>query len=574
MCHLAFRICVVVLAAVGLSSAEGQPIPVEGTEMVPNEYGGSFPREITWEKDGAVMVLVPFGSFTRGLGAEGGGAANEGPETQVQLSSFYIDKFEVSNEQYSKFLKDNSFAVRPRPTGNEELRQLDHPVSAVPWLAAENYAKWAGKELPTEAMWEKAARGPDNSVYTSGSEPPSDQTAIYNRGSQGSTSAVDKDSGDVSGYGVLHMSGNVSEWTRDWYAREAYQGSPTENPTGPAAGESKVYRGGNFLTTQSQDLRTTRRSGYPPTQILDELGFRTVWVPTPKPVEEVRVEPTPTLPPLPTTDEILQQMAAKIKGYLDDRVEKLPREFMAGKAYLGRGEGETQFINFTPFDLSLSFVGPDEYLVFKYNEPLPAMSYRNVMLAKERNLSILAYAPGAPRPGPVNLGTIRAESQAIVLVRTELFSPLTNEKGEAVPMADRTMADQYYSDFQPMWNELEILNTLDLPLVVKGEDITRGEKDIIPAGEYLVAPGAIQRLKLEPGSYRFRADYIGAVEDSSTPVSVRIDDKAARRLIRLSQDKDREERVTVITEKRPYVTLSLLEARKISFSKVDATKKK
>ncbi|MCC5878120.1 MAG: SUMF1/EgtB/PvdO family nonheme iron enzyme, partial [Candidatus Sumerlaeia bacterium] len=285
-----FMMALMVLTSMAM--VHGQPVPVEGTEMVPNEHGGQFPREIIWESDGSKMVLIPHGTFTMGLSQTRGGSGAEEPEREVYLPSFYIDKYEVSNRKYSRYVEKAS-AQRPRPTGNPTLTHPDHPVCGVTWDSALSYARWTGRELPTEAMWEKAARGPNNNLFTTGNSAPSMERVVYGRGSFGETVPVDKPTSDVSGYGVYHMGGNVSEWVSDWYEREYYKGAPTDNPKGPETGMSKVYRGASFLSTEEQ-VRVTRRMAALRTQIRDELGFRTVWVPaTPREVAQNTPPPPP-----------------------------------------------------------------------------------------------------------------------------------------------------------------------------------------------------------------------------------------------------------------------------------------
>ncbi len=549
--------------------------PAPGAKMVPNEYGGTFPSEIIWEKDGAVMVLVPGGTFKRGLSEANGGGPGEGPEMEVKVPSFYIDKYEVSNKQYGVFVSDTSKA-RPRQT-NKNLLGDDKPVSAIDWLAASEYAKWVGKELPTEAMWEKAARGGANNLYTTGNTPPSKDVVIWGRGAVGETVSVTQNTGDVNGYGIYHMGGNVSEWVSDWYVREAYEHEGTDNPTGPKEGDTKVFRGGSYVTQKAEDTRVTHRMSMGYRQILDELGIRTVWVPT----DPSKITPTPTpfaatptLPPQPTKDELTEVFRKKLLIYLQNQTERLPQELMASKAYAGSGNDEFQIVNFTPFELSLTFYGPDEDLCFKYNEPVAPVTIRNIMLPKERNLTVLAYAPEAERKGPIVLGKVRAESKIIMVVSTEVFSPLTEAKGGAIGLLENTEAPQYYEgSFSPRWNELEIQNSMKTKMILKIDDITKGAKSPVRVAEYTLDPAQIMRLSLPPGMFRFTSDYIAAVEASSNPLEFKLDDKMARHLVVIEEDTTRQgPGVTVVTEKKPYVMLKHLEARRVAFALKDGAK--
>lgn len=558
------------LCAAGTVAAADPPmIPAPGAKMIPNEYGGTFASEIIWTKDQSVMVLIPHGTYTRGLSVEHGGSASESPEREITIPSFYIDKYEVSNKQYATFVSEKSSA-RSRQS-NKNLLGDDKPVSAIDWNSASAYATWVGKALPTESMWEKAARGPDGRVYTTGSEPPAKDTVIWGRGSIGETISVKKDTGDVNGFGLFHMGGNVSEWTSDWYLREAYANTATENPKGPESGETKVYRGGSFVTQKAEDTRTTRRQSHGFRQILDELGFRTVWVP----VDPAKITPTPTpiaatptLTPEKTNDELTEIFRMSLKEAVEKALQRLPGDMMASRAYVGRGEDEVQIVNLTPFELSLTFFGPDENLCFKYNEPVGAMTFKNILLPKERNLVVMAYASDAPRKGPLVVGRVRAESKIILVLQSELLSPVHSSDGTDIPIQEVTEAPQFYEgEYQPLWNVMEVFNAMDVQMVVKVEDITKGEKNVMPVGEYTMNAGEILRLPLTSGTYRYRADYIGAVDESGKPATVKIDDKAARRLVVVRVDKDRQgPGVTVITEKRPYVLLETREARRIPFT--------
>lgn len=545
-------------------SLHAQPVPKEGTEMVPNEYGGHFPREIVWEGDGAEMVLVPYGTFRRGLSEERGGTPAERPEREIYLPSFYIDKYEVSNRRYLRYVEEAG-GIRPRPSGNPALREPDHPVTAIPWDGANGYARWAGKILPTEAMWEKAARGPEGFLFPTGNTPPDKETVIHSRGSYGTTVPVTKDTGDVSPYGVFHMGGNAAEWVSDWYEREYYQQDVTEHPKGPDSGLSKSIRGGSFLAPRGETRATFRGVGLR-TQIRDEVGFRTAWIPSsPREVAAVTPTPTPaaTLAPREARARVMERFQETLKPYLEQRLPELPRDMMAAQALMSRGRADIQFINFTPWELSLTFVGPDQEVVFRYAEPLPRMTYRNVNLPREVDLHILAYAYEAPRNGPVNLGFVRAESNAVILVETEMFGPVVDSEAGEIALRESTEARQFYSGFTPQWNIMEVFNSVEEPLIVRVEDVTRSLEHPDLVGDYTIEPHTSFRMRMAPGRYRVAADYFGAAEASSNVVTFRLDDRAARRLLRIQEDTTRQEQVVVITQRRPFLSIDLYETRRL-----------
>src|SRR5690606_39263345 len=139
----------------------------------------------------------------------------------------------------------------------------------------------------------------------------------------------------------------------------------------------------------------------------------------------------------------------------------------ASRAHMSQGNENVMFVNFTPFPISVTFVGPNEELVFKYNEPLLPMAYRSVALPKGIDLFMLAYAKGAENPGLRNLGFLRSESKATVVVHTELFSPVIDEEGEGIEATDETVAAQFYGEYTAPWNAVEVYNASGEQLVIK-----------------------------------------------------------------------------------------------------------
>jgi serine/threonine protein kinase len=205
---------------------------------------------MTRDKDGMEMVYVPAGTFTMGSKTDDSDVwDDEKPEREVYLDAYWIDKYEVSNGQYALCVEagectaphDSSSYTRSSYYGNDEFD--NYPVIYVDWYQASAYCEWAGGRLPTEAEWEKAARGPDGNKYPWGDESPSCSLANYSR-CKGDTTAVGSYPDGASYYGAMDMAGNVWEWVNDWWS-DRYDTSVTRNPQGPETGEYRILRGGS-----------------------------------------------------------------------------------------------------------------------------------------------------------------------------------------------------------------------------------------------------------------------------------------------------------------------------------------
>ena len=236
------------------------------------------PAKAITGKDGAPMVLVPAGEFMMGSRADDQSADdNERPAHRVYLDAYYIDQYEVTTARYAKFFKATN---RPQPEYWSADVVSDHgnkPVVGVDWTDATAYCSWAGKRLPTEAEWEKAARGTDQRLYPWGNQPPNEQRAkFFRRGDfqdYGELTDVGSYEAGKSPYGVYDMAGNVWEWTADWYDEKYYSKSPEKNPKGPSSGEYRVVRGGGWIIV-SVDVRYATRSRLTPALRRNTVGFR------------------------------------------------------------------------------------------------------------------------------------------------------------------------------------------------------------------------------------------------------------------------------------------------------------
>ena len=229
------------------------------------------------------MVYVPAGEFVMGSAdTDPDARASEKPQRRVYLDAFWIDRAEVAVVDYSAFCRavgKPNFTLIPEAGPSWGWHRSD-PIVRVSWEDAQAYAKWAGNRLPSEAEWEKAARGTDGRKYPWGNEAP-------DAGGEWRCNMVGVDDGDhwvahaqgaeyvqgASPWGCLHMAGNVFEWSADWFDEGYYKSGPSRNPRGPESGESRVFRGGAY-TSVGGEVRCALRAGMPPQVIGEFVGFR------------------------------------------------------------------------------------------------------------------------------------------------------------------------------------------------------------------------------------------------------------------------------------------------------------
>jgi formylglycine-generating enzyme required for sulfatase activity len=256
-----------------------------------------------WEQDRSTIVFVPAGAFWMGSSENDPAVeAHEKPQHLVTLDAYFIDQFEVTNAQFASFMNAAGDGSRERlwlateaaavrihqqdglwqPDGGYEM----HPVVETSWYGAEAYCQWAGKRLPTEAEWEKAARGPDKRIYPWGNE--FDGTKLNfcdinceqaewrnTNWSDGyaQTAPVDSYADGVGPHGALNMAGNVWEWVADRYSPDYYVNSPRIAPQGPSVGEMRIHRGGSWDSAE-WFVRTAYRYPALPGHHASTVGFR------------------------------------------------------------------------------------------------------------------------------------------------------------------------------------------------------------------------------------------------------------------------------------------------------------
>jgi serine/threonine-protein kinase len=279
------------------SGVHARPIAPEpadkGTPIVP-PAGTALEPTIIHPADFAPMVLVPAGAFLMGTDD---GDPDEGPEHEVSVSAYYIDVYPVTNARYAQFLnevkthQDDSGHLYLAIGEETPIRMVgghyviqdgleDHPASHVSWYGAEAYCLWSGKRLPTEAEWEKAARGTDRRAYPWGGEVPERSAQPGGprcnlHGVARATTPVDRFADSASPYGCFDMAGNVLEWCADWFQAGYYALAPRQDPTGPISGSDRVCRGGCYHF-DAWSVRATYRVNMDPSHLIQPTGFRCV----------------------------------------------------------------------------------------------------------------------------------------------------------------------------------------------------------------------------------------------------------------------------------------------------------
>jgi eukaryotic-like serine/threonine-protein kinase len=280
---MAKNICgLIILAALVLAAC--------GPQAEPPGIGSTLARE----QDGMVMVYVPAGEFIMGSVT---GFDDEKPARTITLDAFWIDQTEVTNAMYAQCVAAGACSLPARTSFDlvgifqkleyyGDPQNADHPVIWIDWEQASAYCGWAGSRLPSEAEWEKAARGPDGRVFPWGDVFARRGLLLNFCDKNCDVSSADRAFDDgyalpapvgsypdgASFYGALDMAGNVSEWVADWYSETYYQDGPDHNPPGPASGESRVYRGGSYRDWE-KILRSSNRNRSP-SKPYDFLGFR------------------------------------------------------------------------------------------------------------------------------------------------------------------------------------------------------------------------------------------------------------------------------------------------------------
>ena len=253
----------------------GEPSAAEGPLKPARELVG---------KDGAPMILIPAGPFPMGVPkGDRDGGRDEYPRHEVMLDHYYIDIYEVTHGRYAEFVKATGHRTPENPKYPKRTLWSDRlsdslaerPVINVDWHDADAYCRWAGKRLPTEAEWEKAARGTDDRRFPWGNVEPTHKHLNFNQQWQGEKTLMPVGSYEAgkSPFGAYDMAGNVWEWVADWYDPLYYEKSPAVNPKGPDSGTYKVLRSSGW-SVETPLVRLFTRVKSVPANRNDSTGFR------------------------------------------------------------------------------------------------------------------------------------------------------------------------------------------------------------------------------------------------------------------------------------------------------------
>ena len=253
-------------------------LPTATPTLVPVTLAGPEAGERMSWLDGSVLVFVPSGEFKMGTGV------GDAPEHSVSVDDFWITRTKVTNSMFTQCASVGACTPPAQELGAPVYTNPDyasHPVVGVTWEQAQAYCGWAQGRLPTEAEWEKSARGTAGASYPWGEETPSCDLLNFASCLGHTTDVTDYESG-ASPYGALDMAGNAFEWIGDWYDEAYYSSAPLSNPTGPETGQYRVVRGSSFETDPDQVLSGLRHYAASVYHSRD-TGFRCV-VTDPKPL--------------------------------------------------------------------------------------------------------------------------------------------------------------------------------------------------------------------------------------------------------------------------------------------------
>jgi len=267
----------IVVTATSLPATEAPtlvPTPTFAPVAVSGPQNGSVMKWV----DGSTLIFIPAGDFTMGDGVYA-------LSHNVTLDGYWIQETKVTNRMYEQCVKVGACTTPSQVLGGPVFSNPEygnHPVVGVNWDQAQAYCAWTQGSLPTEAQWEKAARGANGNVYPWGSAAPACGLLNFANCYKSTSDVKAFAAAGASPYGLLDMAGNTFEWVNDWYSENYYTTSPIANPTGPDSGQYRVVRGSSFETDDQLIASSIRRYNEPVDGQRD-TGFRCV-VPNPQPI--------------------------------------------------------------------------------------------------------------------------------------------------------------------------------------------------------------------------------------------------------------------------------------------------
>ncbi len=245
--------------------------PTSAPTLAPASLAGPSAGTTMMWVDGGSLVYIPAGEFTMGLGY------GDAPTETFSLNSYWIQQTEVTNAMYTQCVASGNCTAPVQEVGAAPYNAAqfgDYPIVGVTWDAAKTYCQWIGGQLPSEAQWEKAARGQNGNKYPWGNNSPTCDLANL-KTCGGHTTPVNAHPNGKNFYGLLDMAGNVYEWVNDYYDPNYYASAPASNPPGPATGNGRITRGSSFETDMTQVLSAIRHPS-PHDYHNYDLGFRCV----------------------------------------------------------------------------------------------------------------------------------------------------------------------------------------------------------------------------------------------------------------------------------------------------------